>query len=317
MEKKYTSLIPEITPESLYLSRRKFIRLASLFGTAYALAACGVTKQPENSATSTSAPNLAPTATSGPLVDTPTSYEAITNFNNYYEFSFDKNDVAKVAAGFSTSPWPIEISGLVDKPQTLDASELIARYPAEERIYRMRCVEGWSMVIPWGGFPLYKLLDDIGVRAEAKFVKFTTLYAPDKMPGQETDFVWPYVEGLRLDEARHDLTLLASNIYGKPMLPQNGAPLRLVVPWKYGFKSIKAIVKIELVVDQPVSLWTNAAPQEYGFYSNVNPNVPHPRWSQDSERRIGESKRRPTLMFNGYEDEVAYLYEGMDLRANY
>ncbi len=317
MDKKYTSLIPEITPESLYLSRRKFIRLAAMFGTAYALAACGVTKQPENSATSTSAPSLAPTATSGPLVDTPTSYEAITNFNNYYEFSFDKNDVAKVAAGFSTSPWPIEIGGLVDKPQTLDASELIARYPLEERIYRMRCVEGWSMVIPWGGFPLHKLLDDIGVQAEAKFVKFTTLYAPDKMPGQKTDFVWPYVEGLRLDEARHDLTLLASNIYGKPMLPQNGAPLRLVVPWKYGFKSIKAIVKIELVVDQPVSLWTNAAPQEYGFYSNVNPNVPHPRWSQDSERRIGESKRRPTLMFNGYEKEVAYLYEGMDLRANY
>lgn len=317
MEKKNSVPREEITPEALFLSRRKFMRLAAMFGTAYALAACGVTATPGETATSTPVPTLAPTATRGPLLDSPTSYEAITNYNNYYEFSFDKNEVAKQVAGFSTSPWPIEIGGLVDKPQTIDASEIIARYPVEERVYRMRCVEGWSMVIPWNGFPLNLLLSDIGVQPGAKYVKFTTLYAPEKMPGQASDFYWPYVEGLRLDEARHDLTLLASGVYGKPMLAQNGAPLRLVVPWKYGFKSIKAIVKIELVEEQPISFWTAAAPREYGFYSNVNPNVPHPRWSQDTERRIGENKRRPTLMFNGYEDEVAYLYEGMDLRSNY
>jgi methionine sulfoxide reductase catalytic subunit len=307
----------EITPEALFLSRRKFMRLAAMFGTAYALTACGVTGTPGETATSTSVPTLAPTATSEPLTDTPNSYEAITNYNNYYEFSFIKEDVARQAANFVTSPWPVEIGGLVDKPQTIDANEIIARYPIEERIYRMRCVEGWSMVIPWNGFSLNLLLDDIGVQAGAKYVKFTTLYAPERMPGQTSGFVWPYVEGLRLDEARHDLTIMASGVYGKPMLAQNGAPLRLVVPWKYGFKSIKAIVKIELVTEQPISLWTAAAPREYGFYSNVNPNVPHPRWSQETERRIGEITRRPTLMFNGYEKEVSYLYEGMDLRANY
>lgn len=306
---KPTNLIPpqEITPEKLYLSRRKFIRLSAMFGTAYALAACGITPSSEET----------PAATVEEQELVSTSYEDITNYNNFYEFSFLKEDVASKAAGFSTSPWPIEIGGLVDKPQTLDASELIARYPAEERVYRMRCVEGWSMVIPWNGFPLHQLLADIGVQPEAKYVKFTTLYAPDRMPGQNTLFTWPYVEGLRLDEAQHDLTLLASGVYGKPMLPQNGAPLRLVVPWKYGFKSIKSIVKIELVTEQPVSFWTDAAPQEYGFYSNVNPNVPHPRWSQETERHIGQNGRYPTLMFNGYENEVAYLYEGMDLKANY
>ena len=308
----------EITPEALFLSRRKFIRLAAMFGTAYALAACGVTP---SATPGTSIPNTitaTPTPGGDVFTDAPTAYDAITHFNNYYEFSFNKEDVAKKAANLKTSPWPIEIGGLVDKPQTLDASEIIAKYPAEERVYRMRCVEGWSMVIPWNGFSLSRLLDDIGVQKDAKFVRFTTLDDPEQMPAQKNSFTpWPYVEGLRLDEARHELTLLASGIYGKPMLPQNGAPLRVVVPWKYGFKSIKAIVKIELVVDQPVSYWTTAAPQEYGFYSNVNPNVDHPRWSQATERRIGDEQRRPTLMFNGYEDQVAYLYEGMDLRVNY
>ena len=298
----------EITPEALFLSRRKFIRLAAMFGTAYALAACGIA--PVTTGT--------PIPTSEVLSDSPTSYEAITHYNNYYEFSFSKEEVAKKASGLITSPWPVEISGLVDKPQTLDASEIIARYTMEERIYRMRCVEGWSMVIPWNGFSLSKLLEDIGVQQEAKFVRFTTLYSPEQMPTQQNNFSpWPYVEGLRLDEARHNLTILASGVYGKPMLPQSGAPLRLVVPWKYGFKSIKAIVKIELVAEQPLSYWTASAPQEYGFYSNVNPNVDHPRWSQATERRIGEDKRRPTLMFNGYEEQVAYLYKGMDLRVNY
>ena len=315
MENKNEITREEITPEVLFLSRRKFIGLAATFGTAYALAACGVKPQPE--ATTAAASTLMPTATGASFSDDPTTYEAINNYNNFYEFSLNKNEVAQKAANFVTSPWPIEISGLVDKPQTIDASEIIQRYTAEERVYRLRCVEGWSMVIPWNGFSLSKLLDDIGVQPDAKYVRFTTLLAPDRMPGQNDFFSWPYVEGLRLDEARHNLTTLVSGVYGKPLLPQVGAPLRLVVPWKYGFKSIKSIVKIELVADQPISFWTNAAPQEYGFYSNVNPNVPHPRWSQDTERRIGETKRRPTLMFNGYENEVAYLYEGMDLRANY
>jgi sulfoxide reductase catalytic subunit YedY len=305
------NLQEEITPEALFLSRRKFIRMAGMFGTAYALAACGVAP------TATDTPAI-PTPAVNDFVDTPTAYETIANYNNFYEFSFNKEDVAKKAAGFVTTPWPVEISGLVNKPQTIDAADLIARYPAEERVYRMRCVEGWSMVIPWNGFSLSRLLNEIGVQPGAKFVRFTTLYDPERMPAQKNDFSpWPYVEGLRLDEAFHDLTILASGVYGKPLLPQNGAPLRVVVPWKYGFKSIKSIVKIELVAEQPVSYWTSIAPQEYGFYSNVNPNVDHPRWSQATERRLGEDKRRPTLMFNGYADQVAYLYEGMDLRSNY
>ncbi len=304
----------EVTPEVLFLSRRKFIRLAAMFGTAYALAACGVAP----TATGTPASGESPTPTSVEFTDTPTSYQDITNYNNYYEFSFTKEEVAKKAAGMVTAPWPVEIGGLVDKPQTIDAADLIARYPAEERTYRMRCVEGWSMVIPWNGFSLSRLLNEIGVQPGAKFIRFTTLYDPERMPAQQNDFSpWPYVEGLRLDEAYHDLTILASGVYSKPLLPQNGAPLRLVVPWKYGFKSIKAIVKIELVPDQPLSYWSAIAPQEYGFYSNVNPGVDHPRWSQATERRIGEDRRRPTLMFNGYADQVAYLYEGMDLRVNY
>lgn len=307
----------EITPEALFLSRRKFIKLSALFGTAYALAACGIS--PTETGVSPIAPEqgVAPTSTAE-MVDRLTSYETITNYNNYYEFSFSKEEVAKKSANLITSPWTIEITGLVDNPQVVDVSELLARYSQEERIYRLRCVEGWSMVIPWNGFSLSKLLNDAGVQPEANYVRFTTLFDPDQMPAQQTGFsAWPYVEGLRLDEAMNELTILAGGVYGKPIPPQNGAPLRLVVPWKYGFKSIKSIVKIELVTEQPVSYWTAAAPHEYGFYSNVNPDVSHPRWSQDTERRLGENQRRPTLMFNGYENEVSYIYEGMDLTVNY
>ncbi len=307
----------EITPEALFLSRRKFIKLSALFGTAYALAACGISPTGTGVSPLKTEQGIAPSSTAE-LVDRMTPFETITNYNNYYEFSFNKEEVAKRAANLITSPWPIEITGLVDKPQTVDAAELLNRYSLEERIYRLRCVEGWSMVIPWNGFTLSKLLNEVGVQPEAKYVRFTTLLDPDQMPAQQTGFsAWPYVEGLRLDEAMHDLTILAGGLYGKPIPPQNGAPLRLVVPWKYGFKSIKAIVKIELVSEQPVSYWTYAAPQEYGFYSNVNPNVSHPRWSQETERRLGENERRATLMFNGYENEVSYLYEGMDLQVNY
>jgi sulfoxide reductase catalytic subunit YedY len=247
-----------------------------------------------------------------------TSYAAVTGYNNYYEFTDDKEGVAPMAKDFKTRPWTVEVSGLVNKPHTYDIDELLKHFPIEERIYRLRCVEAWSMVIPWRGFPLNKLLKEADPTSAAKYVHFVSILDRDQMPGQHSPFfVWPYSEGLRLDEAQNDLTLVATGLYGKDLLPQNGAPLRVVVPWKYGFKSAKALVKIELVADQPQTLWSTSAPNEYGFYSNVNPNVPHPRWSQDSERRIGEADRRPTLMFNGYADQVASLYTGMDLRANY
>jgi sulfoxide reductase catalytic subunit YedY len=303
----------EITPEKLYISRRKFFKLAGLFGVAYALAACGITPdQPEPTPSSYSE-----SITAG-YQDTLSTYETITNYNNFYEFSFTKEGVAPLSKDLITSPWPVEIGGLIDNPMTIDAVDILKKYPSEERIYRLRCVEGWSLVIPWNGFSLSLLLDDLGVKPEAKYIKFTTLYDPKQMPGQADSFFgWPYVEGLRLDEAMHPLTILAGGMYDKPLPPQDGAPIRLVVPWKYGFKSIKSIVKIELVTDQPATFWATSSPTEYGFYSNVNPNVSHPRWSQNTERRIGESNRRPTLMFNGYNDDVASLYEGMDLKENY
>ena len=247
-----------------------------------------------------------------------TSYEAITRYNNFYEFSDGKYDVAKLAAGFVTRPWTVEVGGLVHKPKVFDLDEILALSPPQERVYRMRCVEGWSMVIPWLGFPLADLLGRVEPMGSAKYVAFQTLHDPDRMPQQSGDLLpWPYVEGLRLDEAMHPLTLLAHGLYGKPLPPQNGAPLRLVVPWKYGFKGIKSVVKITLVERQPPTTWSTANPGEYGFYANVNPDVSHPRWSQARERRIGESEPRPTLMFNGYADEVARLYAGMDLRANF
>jgi len=286
-----------------------------------ALAACGgalpsptTTQQLEASAIPTDPTQAGTDELGDPL----TPYDAITNFNNYYEFTTDKERVAELAKDFPAHPWTLSVGGLVKNPKTYDVDELLQRFTQQERIYRLRCVEGWSMVIPWMGFPIAELLKEVEPTADAKFVRFETIYAPDEMPGQKSPwFEWPYVEGLRLDEAMHDLAILATGLYGKPLPPQDGAPIRLVVPWKYGFKSIKSIVKLDLVEEMPVSLWMAAAPNEYGFYANVNPNVDHPRWSQSSERRIGEVKRRPTLMFNGYEEEVASLYAGMDLAANY
>jgi sulfoxide reductase catalytic subunit YedY len=225
--------------------------------------------------------------------------------------------VAKLAQDFPISPWGVEVSGLVENPMTYSIEDF-QKFEPEERIYRMRCVEGWSMVIPWIGFPLHKILDQVKPTSEAKYVKFTAIYDPENMPGQRSNSLsWPYVEGLRLDEAMHDLTLLATGLYGEALPKQSGAPIRLVVPWKYGFKSVKAISKIELVNYQPATLWMQTAPNEYGFYSNVNPNVDHPRWSQATERRIGETGRRKTLLFNGYENEVASLYTGMDLSKDF
>lgn len=313
----------EITPESKYLTRREFLKgLSVVSASSMILAACGgqsgsSTDIPTEEVTKTLPDTATEAAAPTPIDEPVTSFEAITNYNNYYEFTIDKGGVARLAKDFPTSPWQIEVGGLVKNPKTYDLDD-INNFSIQERIYRLRCVEAWSMVIPWMGFPLSELLMDVEPTSEAKYVRFETIYDPDKMPGQRSGwYQWPYVEGLRLDEAMNDLTILATGLYGKQLLPQNGAPVRLVVPWKYGFKSIKAIVKIDLVSEMPTSLWMAAAPNEYGFYANVNPEVSHPRWSQASERRIGENSRIPTLMFNGYAEEVAYLYDGMDLAANY
>ena len=292
----------EITPKALYYSRRKFLKLSAVIGVTAALAACGVTP--------------APSETPGPDVETP--LDTITTYNNFYEFSTDKGAVANLVSGFETEPWTVEIGGLVDHPMTLSADEIISNYPASKHVYRHRCVEGWSIVVPWNGFPLNQLLADMGVQPEAKYLAFTTVYRPAQMPGQSDSlFPWPYTEGLRLDEANNNLTLVASGLYDEPLPKQDGAPLRIVVPWKYGFKSIKSIVKIEAVTNQPTTFWSTTAPEYYGFYSNVNPDVTYVPWSQATERRLGESGRRPTLLFNGYGDQVASLYEGMDLNVDY
>lgn len=303
----------EITPKRLYLSRRQFIKGAgvTVAGAAFLAACKGVV---------TGTPVATP-AYSGPATDELgeplNSYEDITNYNNYYEFSTDKTAVAGLVSTFPTSPWSIEVSGLVSNPKTYTIADL-QKFKPEDRVYRLRCVEAWSMVIPWVGFPLNRLLQDVQPTSQATYVKFTAILDPKEMPLQGSDFLpWPYIEGLRLDEAMHDLTLMVTGMYGGELPVQDGAPIRLVVPWKYGFKGIKAIVKIELVDTQPTSLWMAADPTEYGFYANVNPNVPHPRWSQATERRIGEVGRIKTLMFNGYEDQVASLYAGMDLEKNY
>jgi len=309
----------EITPEHIYINRREFIKSMGIVSAgALLLAACGGESETNKTPTQAISNNPTSMPSEDELGDPLTSYEAITNYNNYYEFSMDKEAIAGMAKDFVTSPWQVEIGGLVNNPKTYDIDDLLKKYTQQERIYRLRCVEAWSMVIPWIGFPLVEILNEVEPDSKAKFVRFETLYDPNQMPGQKSRWYnWPYVEGLRLDEAMNDLTILATGIYGKSLTPQNGAPIRLVVPWKYGFKSIKSIVKIDLVEEMPVSLWMAAAPQEYGFYANVNPNVNHPRWSQASERRIGESGRRETLMFNGYSDEVSYLYDGMDLKVNY
>jgi sulfoxide reductase catalytic subunit YedY len=308
----------EITPEHVYLSRRRFLKgVGALATSALVLGGCGPGATSSPIAPSPSAPAGETTPQAGAraddLGDPLTPEEDINSYNNYYEFSLGKEQVAELAQDFRTSPWTVEVGGLVNQPRTFDLDDL-RKFGEQERIYRMRCVEAWSMVIPWLGFPLAALLREVKPTSDAKYVRFETLYDPEQMPGQKSRrFPWPYVEGLRLDEAMHDLTILATGLYGKPLLPQTGAPVRLVVPWKYGFKSIKSIVKIDLVADMPTSLWMAQAPNEYGFYANVNPNVDHPRWSQSTERRIGESGRRRTLLFNGYEEEVAHLYEELDL----
>jgi sulfoxide reductase catalytic subunit YedY len=248
-----------------------------------------------------------------------TPYKDVTTYNNFYEFGTGKEDPARLAKDFQTRPWTIAVSGEVEKTVTLDIDDILKKYPMEERIYRLRCVEAWSMVVPWVGFPLASLIKDMNPTSKAKFVKFTTLHDPERMPGQKSTLFgsgldWPYVEGLRMDEAMHPLTILAVGLYGEHLPNQNGAPIRLVVPWKYGFKSIKSIVAIEFTEKQPKTTWEIAAASEYGFYANVNPDVDHPRWSQARERRLGELRKRPTLMFNGYQEQVAGMYKGMDLR---
>jgi len=312
---------PEITPESLYMRRREFIKNVALFaGTATGVGATlvalsggkrGEAKQvppgEEHPFTYTSSPYSA---------DEPqTGYNDVTSYNNFLEFGMDKADPAKNAHTLKPRPWTVAIEGEVAKPQVVDIDALLKWFPLEERIYRMRCVEAWSMVIPWLGFPFAKLLARVEPTSRAKYVAFTSLLDLEQMPEQEHRTLdWPYVEGLRLDEAMHPLVFLAIGLYGKALPNQNGAPIRLVVPWKYGFKGIKSIVRIRLVSEQPATTWSLAAPHEYGFYANVNPAVDHPRWSQATERRVGDLTRRETLPFNGYADEVAGLYTGMDLR---
>lgn len=303
----------EITPQHIYRTRRQFLQAMGVLGAGALLAACSPEAAPQEIPASAS---LA--ASADELGDPANSYTEITNYNNYYEFTTDKRDVAKLAQDFRTSPWEVEVYGLVNKPRTFGLEDLLKRFTQEECIYRLRCVEAWSMVIPWMGFKLSDLLKQVEPLSNARYVRFETLMDPEQMPGQKQgSYPWPYQEGLTIEEAMHNLTILATGLYGELMPPQNGAPVRLVVPWKYGFKSIKSIVKIELIDYQPDTLWSTIAPHEYGFYANVNPEVDHPRWSQASERRIGESGRRKTLLFNGYAAEVAHLYQGLNLQENY
>jgi len=306
----------EITPYSQYLSRRDFLKAAGIVTGSALLAACAPNATestlPEGEAT------VVPTSNqTDELGDPVNSFDDITHYNNYYEFSTNKEAVAPLSKDFTTSPWTVEVYGLVNKPKTYAIEDLLSKFTQEERIYRLRCVEAWSMVIPWTGFPLASLLKEVEPTSSAQYVRFETVLRPEEMRGQGSAFYpWPYQEGLRLDEAMNDLTILATGLYGLPMPNPNGAPIRLVVPWKYGFKSIKAIVKIELTDERPETLWNTVGPGEYGFYSNVNPDRPHPRWSQASERRIGELTRRPTLLFNGYAEQVAHMYADPDMDPN-
>lgn len=318
----------EVTPPSLYANRRRFMQGVGAIGTLAASAGVyrwfnPVRNMELDTATIDDLASVELTKEQrieqGFLVDDPmTSESNIISYNNFYEFSTDKYAVAEAAKDFDTKGWRIRVEGLVHKPTTFTIPELKSVGPIEERIYRMRCVEAWSMVIPWAGLQLSHLIDAVEPMSDAKYVALETLYDPQRMPGQNTSVLqWPYVEGLRLDEAMHPLTLLAVGLYGKELPAQDGAPVRLVTPWKYGFKGIKSIVKITLTSDEPPTSWKRFAPTEYGFLGNVNPNVPHPRWSQATEQRIGESGRRETLMFNGYEAQVASLYQGLDLSANF
>ena len=308
----------EITPKSLYMNRRRFLAAAAGFG-ALALSAEKIEQllsPPVHVQAGTRLPATpSPLSTTGEKL---TPYQDVTHYNNFYEFSTDKEGPSQLAGSFHPLPWTVQIDGLVTKPQTLDYDGLLELAPLEERVYRHRCVEGWSMVIPWIGFPLKVLLDRVQPTSKATFVAFTTVLRPKEMPGQQRDILnWPYKEGLRMDEAMNPLTLFTAGLYGEVLPNQNGAPVRVVVPWKYGFKSAKSIVRITLVDKMPSTTWSDANSFEYGFYSNVNPLVDHPRWSQAKERRIGEIFKRDTLMFNGYGDFVAGMYKGMDLRKDF
>jgi sulfoxide reductase catalytic subunit YedY len=300
----------EITPETLYHGRRDFLRAAGLLGVAAAGASVGAFALANRGGT--------PGERGSQSRDELTPFEDVTTYNNYYEFGTDKGDPAENAGGLKTKPWSVRVEGLVSKPAAYDLEDFIKPHKLEERVYRMRCVEGWSMVIPWLGFPMADLIKRVEPLASAKFIEFQTLLDPKQMPGQRSPILpWPYTEGLRLDEAMHPLAIFSVGLYGKTLLPQNGAPLRTVIPWKYGFKATKSIVRIRFTDTQPKTAWNESAPNEYGFYANVNPAVDHPRWSQATERRIGEFRKRPTLMFNGYADQVGRLYQGLDLRKNY
>jgi sulfoxide reductase catalytic subunit YedY len=307
----------DITPREIYLRRRELLAGAASLGLISGLSAA----LPTEAEAAPLKAEASPLSTTG---EANTSLADITSYNNFYEFGTDKADPKRYAGKLTTTPWKVKIDGLVDKPGDYDLDDIVKPAKLEERVYRMRCVEGWSMVIPWVGFPLSQVLSRVEPKSNARYVAFETLVRPAEMPGQSGLFQplpWPYVEGLRLDEAMHPLTILAVGLYGETLLNQNGAPIRLVVPWKYGFKSIKSIVRISLVEREPPITWKSANAREYGFYSNVNPQVDHPRWSQATERRIGEGglfgRRRPTLMFNGYGDQVASLYTGLDLKTNY
>jgi len=298
----------EITPESLYCDRREFLRAAGLLGIATATVSAGALARAAS----------AHAAQGQELKDELTPFEDVTTYNNFYEFGTDKAEPAENSKGFKTKPWTVRVEGMVNKPASYAIEDFIKPSKLEERVYRHRCVEGWSMVIPWMGFPMSDLINRVQPLASAKYIEFQTLHDPKQMPGQRSPVLnWPYTEGLRIDEAMHPLAIFAVGLYGKTLLPQNGAPLRTVIPWKYGFKATKSIVRIRFTDKQPRTAWNDAAPNEYGFFANVNPEVDHPRWSQARERRIGEFRKRPTLMLNGYADQVGRLYSGLDLRKNY
>ena len=307
----------EITPKSLYLNRRKFLAGVAIAGAA-AATGLGIKETVSPSQTVLAGNKIDGIKKSSlSTTETVTPAQTVTHYNNYYEFSTSKEEPADLAKNFRTRPWKVKIDGLVDKKQELDVDAIIKMAPPEERIYRHRCVEGWSIVVPWIGFSLSELIKRVNPTSKAKYVEFTTLLDMTQMPGQQRAVLeWPYVEGLRMDEAMHPLALLCFGMYGEDLPNQDGAPIRIILPWKYGFKSAKAIVRIRFTDKQPLNTWNISAPREYGFYANVNPNVDHPRWSQAKERRLGEFFKRPTLMFNGY-DQVASLYSGMDLKKEY
>ena len=312
--RRTADIVPsEITDQQLYLKRREFLQLGAVTGLA-TLAGGILAPHDAHALTKLTVAKKATATAEDPL----TPLRDVTSYNNFYEFGTDKADPAAYASTLKTRPWTVAVEGEVKRPKVYDIEELLKLAPLEERIYRLRCVEGWSMVIPWIGYSLSELIKHVEPSGKAKFVEFTTLQAPEQMPGQKSAVLhWPYVEALRLDEAMHPLALLTVGLYGEVLPNQNGAPVRIVVPWKYGFKSAKSIVRIRFVEKEPLTAWNRAAPSEYGFYSNVNPDVDHPRWSQSKERRIGELGKRKTTMFNGYADQVAQLYTGMDLKKSF